>query len=699
MIESAFNFLLLIIGFGFVIFWHELGHFLAAKKVGIRVEQFAVGMGHAIMSYRRGIGFKFGNTRQEYERRAKSYLDKHNPSKDATYTEEQIAVAGDALGLGETEYRLSWIPIGGYVKMLGQDDMDPNRKADDPRAYNKKSVGARMLVISAGVIMNLILAGILFMILFLWGFRAPAPVVGQVLPNSPAQRAGVLPGDELISYNGHQVHDFTKLVLNTALSAPGEPVELVIRRDGVEHKLQITPDKRTPDTKTFISVGISGSPNLIGPKLALDPTDPALEPPGVRDIAPGDTIVEVNGKPVRAGDPKAGTAGDFAVLHAALQDATPENPVKLTVKDAAGATRTVVVQPHLGEEGFYLNDTFDIAGMQPRMAISFIASEKSPLFEHRKRITAGDAIQELLVYPTPDSQPNPVSNPSIDKFKKTLTEAGEKDQFVSVKFVKPDGKVETLDKVKPVSIKGGGYGLNFRPTFDELSTVVAEVEPGSVAAKAGIPAGSRLTTVNGKPVKNWFDVRAALLAAGQGDVAIGLINLATGATETKTLPLDKDAFARVQNLRNTANVVPYLGELIRVRQTGNPAEALAWGAAETRDLILQFYVTLRRMISRDVSPSNLMGPLGIFKAGHSFANRGGDWLIWFLAMISANLAVVNFLPIPIVDGGHFIFLLIEKIIGRPPSRKVLETAQLVGLLFIGFVFLYVTFNDISRFMQ
>jgi regulator of sigma E protease len=140
-----------------------------------------------------------------------------------------------------------------------------------------------------------------------------------------------------------------------------------------------------------------------------------------------------------------------------------------------------------------------------------------------------------------------------------------------------------------------------------------------------------------------------------------------------------------------------MGELTEVRKTHNPLVALGWGVTETRDLILQFYVTLKRVFSdRTVSPRNFMGPLGIFDAGAKFAFKGTDWLIWFLAMISANLAVVNFLPIPIVDGGHFVFLLIEKVQGRPPSRRVLETAQLVGLFFIIGVFLLVTYNDISR---
>src|SRR6187431_1948553 len=117
--------LLLIFGFGFVIFFHELGHFLAAKYVGIKVEQFAVGFGQALFSWRKGMGWVWGSSGAKYEERM---------------------TAGDGAAIGETEYRLNWIPLGGYVKMLGQDDLRPNNQADDPRAYNKKSIPARMFV-------------------------------------------------------------------------------------------------------------------------------------------------------------------------------------------------------------------------------------------------------------------------------------------------------------------------------------------------------------------------------------------------------------------------------------------------------------------------------------------------------------------------------------------------------------------------
>jgi regulator of sigma E protease len=94
----------------------------------------------------------------------------------------------------------------------------------------------------------------------------------------------------------------------------------------------------------------------------------------------------------------------------------------------------------------------------------------------------------------------------------------------------------------------------------------------------------------------------------------------------------------------------------------------------------------------------MMGPVGIVSAGARFAFKGVDWLIWFLAMISANLAVVNFLPIPIVDGGLFTFLLLEKIQGKPLSPRAQAVAQIVGFAVIISVFLLVTFQDIKRTM-
>ena len=135
-----------------------------------------------------------------------------------------------------------------------------------------------------------------------------------------------------------------------------------------------------------------------------------------------------------------------------------------------------------------------------------------------------------------------------------------------------------------------------------------------------------------------------------------------------------------------------------VRKADNLLQAAGWGITETRDLSLQFYLTLRRMFDGNVSPSNLMGPIGIFITGKTLAFKGFDWLIWFLSMISANLAVVNFLPIPIVDGGLFTFLILEKLQGKPLSPRTQAIAQYVGLAFLVGVFVFVTYHDIVRWL-
>src|SRR6476469_9676170 len=105
-LHSAGVVLVLALGFGFVIFWHELGHFLAAKWVGIKVEQFAVGFGQAVLAWRKGIGFRIGTTRPEYERRINESLgarekDGGELNDKTTYTTEQFDRAGAALGMGE----------------------------------------------------------------------------------------------------------------------------------------------------------------------------------------------------------------------------------------------------------------------------------------------------------------------------------------------------------------------------------------------------------------------------------------------------------------------------------------------------------------------------------------------------------------------------------------------------------------------
>src|SRR5260221_3957498 len=152
-LNTGINVLYVALGLGLVIFIHELGHFAVAKWCGVKVERFSIGFGPILWKATRG----------------------------------------------ETEYALSAIPFGGYVKMLGQDDADPTQMADDsiakdPRSYTARSVPQRIAIISAGVINNMISAVFFFIIAFSFGVQVQPAVVGHVTPAMPGWEANLRQG-------------------------------------------------------------------------------------------------------------------------------------------------------------------------------------------------------------------------------------------------------------------------------------------------------------------------------------------------------------------------------------------------------------------------------------------------------------------------------------------------------------------------
>src|SRR5262245_30674846 len=241
-LSSIPNILLIVLGFGVLIFIHELGHFIAAKWAGIRTEAFAVGMGPVAVAWRKGIGLRFRSTWPDVEAKVREYLKSSGLSIDVGDDAEKRRLTNksmDALGIGETEYALRWLPIGGFVKMLGQEDANPNYVSDDPRSYNMCPVGKRMIVVSAGVIMNLLLAVLLFVVAFTFGVKFEAAVVGGVNPSSQAAsvraenaaalgvtKDGIQPGDVVLQTNDDKATTFADLQIASAMSKPQVPVRL-----------------------------------------------------------------------------------------------------------------------------------------------------------------------------------------------------------------------------------------------------------------------------------------------------------------------------------------------------------------------------------------------------------------------------------------------------------------------------------------
>ncbi|HEB52104.1 MAG TPA: RIP metalloprotease RseP, partial [bacterium] len=121
-------------------------------------------------------------------------------------------------------------------------------------------------------------------------------------------------------------------------------------------------------------------------------------------------------------------------------------------------------------------------------------------------------------------------------------------------------------------------------------------------------------------------------------------------------------------------------------------------AIASLDLVKQLYVTMKRLVTGEVGANNLGGIIRISEVSYQAVQRGMPWFWYFLALLSVNLAFVNLLPIPVLDGGHLMFLLIEKVKGSPVSSKVFGYSQVVGLVFVLLLVLFVTYNDILRLL-
>jgi regulator of sigma E protease len=132
---------------------------------------------------------------------------------------------------------------------------------------------------------------------------------------------------------------------------------------------------------------------------------------------------------------------------------------------------------------------------------------------------------------------------------------------------------------------------------------------------------------------------------------------------------------------------------------GNPLRAAAMGFQETGKLVVLTWLTLDRLVRGTVPVDQLRGPVGIVHVGVRVADRGFMYLVFFLAMISVNLAVLNFLPLPIVDGGLFLYLAYEAVRGRPPSVRFQNAATMAGLLLLGSLFVVTFYNDVMRLVS
>jgi regulator of sigma E protease len=731
------------IGLSFVVFVHELGHFAMAKWCDVHVEAFSIGFGPALpgCSFRRG----------------------------------------------ETTYLIGALPLGGYVKMVGEGP-DAEDAEDDPRSFRNKPVWQRMAIISAGVTMNVVLALVCFVFVYrTHGAERLPGVVWRIDPGSPAWKLGVRSGD-VIKWIGNRgpypyFDDLRPVVMN---SRENEKINFVWgppnAPDNKLHDTQIEPRRSEGDSRPVIGIAPPQEKLvLISSEVQKEREIPCLyasaaarsQPPFQFDDAIIGTTDPTD--PARVSplppDPRSPNQPDYFVFEQRMK-LLAGKPVIIQVRRPP---KDQIVDIHVPQSYEY------VVGTRMRMGKVIAIRDDSPADKagvspddiiDRVEVTSGsnDIIRFVPSRPGPakkgiiEKELDPVRLPSdLAQWAEALPKSARRD--VRLTLLRPNPSTsdshserkevtihvgwdeswfsndeEPMMPSSPVSIPQ--MGLAYR-----VETRIEDVAPRSPASRAIVQtpaaivfhqgdvirrAGTKISAEEGERIelregdqiacrrnnavravrfynagpklsdKPWPDKRWINLRPDQW----GWVPAQLEGRDVKELDLRLERDGQVLDVHLRAEEDPTwpvaMGGLLlmpdtRLQKADSFGMAVSMGISETLDFISQIYQNLQGIITGRVSPENFGGPLMIAKIAYDIAGHNFYQFLRLLGIISINLAVINFLPIPVLDGGHMVFLVYEKLRGKPAPRRVQEVVTYVGLAFIFCLMVAVIWLDIRRF--
>ena len=678
----------MVIGIGLVIFVHELGHFLAAKACGVKCEKFYVGFD----AFDINLGVIKIPSRLVY------------------------------FQWGETEYGIGILPLGGYVKMLGQHDnpieavTDPHaategsklsndgpridaqpnaRPTVDPRSFQAKTVPQRMLIMSAGVLMNLVFAVVFASFAFQFGVSYPPVFVGDTVAGSPAWESN-LSGTQVLVINGTNTQDryfpFEELAQTIYMGGTQQPVMLEVKRPESEaqtERLSIKPVVGLVKMKGFNPPSIGIGP-MMSTRLGADSPTVEGHPAHESGFLANDLIIKLNGKEVNNRvelSRELFQYWDQPVTFTVLRNTSGVYFSYQKYKNAGDSDGEIVeltVQPNPRRD----------TGMAMKYGPISAIQVGSPAYQEGMK--AGDLILTM------DGQEfDPLLAPQyLRKMAREVkpvefvisrgegSEAEEKKISLTPRFAQG---VSSAAEDQPIAIDEIGVAI---PVKNEIARVTED----GPAAKSGLQAGDQIVSatldfsdeefrnkhleqakivpIEGEVlVKNWARMDESLQSAYPSAFLRLKVRRDGKDFETEMTPTySTEYFSEKRGLQ--------LQKVMEVYTAEDLADAVHCGWQQVRYDSTKILRTLKQMVTGNV-PLTAFGSIGSMAVGAtSEAMTGTTRLLLFLTLLSVNLAILNFLPIPILDGGHMVFLAWEGITGQPPNEKIQEGLTMVGALML-----------------
>jgi regulator of sigma E protease len=238
--------------------------------------------------------------------------------------------------------------------------------------------------------------------------------------------------------------------------------------------------------------------------------------------------------------------------------------------------------------------------------------------------------------------------------------------------------------------------MGLAPRHWTPEAVVGEVTPGAPAERAGLRTGDRILAIGPTAVKEFGDIAAAVKAqAAKGQALAVRLQRAGGGEETVSVVPEWSARGAKQPRWMLGIGDPSERAMLRY----GPVDAVGAALAETGALASRTVGLLRRMLTGQASLENISGPITIAQVANTTAGIGPDWFLSFLAMLSLSLCIMNLLPVPILDGGHLLYFLVEMVKGSPVSERVMVAGQYLGLALLAGLMGLAFYNDIARLVS